>query len=87
MGPSNSVPGDQVSLAITSGDEEGYFGVESQGHGGGIFLRRALPQPRDFSLTVVLRLTRYGHTHRYMAKIALFATDDLSHQPLRTVSY
>lgn len=81
MGPSNSVPGDKVLLAIVSGNEEGYFGVEHQAHGGEIFLRRPLFQPRDFSLTVELTLSRYGNTHLYMAEIALFATPELSIRP------
>lgn len=81
MGPSNSVPGDKVLLAIVSGNEEGYFGIEHQAHGGEIFLRRPLFQPRDFSLTVELTLSRYGNTHLYMAKIALFATQELSIRP------
>lgn len=83
MGPSNSVPGDKVLLTIVSGDKEGYFGVEHQAHGGEIFLRRAISQPRDFSLTVEFRLTRYGNTHFYMANIALFVTNRLSIQPSR----
>lgn len=84
MGPSNSVPGDKVLLTIVSGDKGGYFGVEHQAHGGEIFLRRTISQPRDFSLTVEFRLTRYGNTHFYMAKIALFVTGKLSIQPSRT---
>lgn len=78
MGPSSSVPGDIILLTIVSGNEEGYFGVEHQAHGGEIFLRRPLFQPRDFSLTLKLSLSRYGNTHTYMAEIALFATNEAS---------
>lgn len=81
MGPSNSMLGDKVLLTIVSGNEEGYFGVEHQAHGGKIFLRRPLFQPRDFSLTLELRLSRYGNTHLYAAKIALFATNEPSIRP------
>lgn len=74
-------------LNIVSGDEEGYFGVKQQAHGGEIFLRRALSQPRDFSLTVEMRLTRYGATQLYGAKIAVFVTPELSIRPSRTFPY
>lgn len=72
------MPGDINLLTIVSGNEEGYFGVEHQAHGGEIFLRRPLFQPRDFSLTLKLSLSRYGNTHTYMAEIALFATNEAS---------
>lgn len=87
MGPSNSVPGDKMALNIVSGDEEGYFGVKQQAHGGEISLRRALSQPRDFFLTVEMRLTRYGTTHLYIAKIAVFVTHEQSIRPSRTFTY
>lgn len=87
MGPSNSVPGDKSLLAIVSGNEEGYFGVEHQAHGGEIFLLRPVFQPRDFSLTVQLKVSRHGNTHLYVAKIALFATQQLSGRPWRIFPY
>lgn len=87
MGPSSSVPGDKLLLTVVSGNEEGYFGVKHQAYGGDVFLRRALFQPRDFSLTVELRLTRYGNTHLYVAKIALFVTNELSIRPSQTFPY
>lgn len=80
MGPSNSVPGDEMLLKIASGDEEGYFAVQQQAYGGVISLRRALSEPRDFFLTVEMRLIRYGTAHLYMAKIAVFVTHE---QPSR----
>ncbi|TWW64556.1 Fibulin-1 [Takifugu flavidus] len=87
MGPSISVPGDKLLLTVISGNKEGYFDVKHQAHGGEIFLRRALSQPRDFSLTVELRLTRYGDTHLYVAKIALFGTNELSIRPSQPFPY
>ncbi|CAB1412373.1 unnamed protein product [Pleuronectes platessa] len=76
MGPSNSVLGDDMLLSIASGDEEGYFIVQHQAHGGVISLRRALSEPRDFFLSVEMRLTRFGTAHLYMAKIAVFVTHE-----------
>lgn len=87
MGPSNSVPGDKMILSIVSGDEEGYFMVKQQSHGGEISLRRALSQPRDFFLTVEMRLIRYGTAHLYMAKIAVFVTAEQSIRPSRIYPY
>uniref|UniRef100_A0A8C4FGX0 Fibulin 1 n=1 Tax=Dicentrarchus labrax TaxID=13489 RepID=A0A8C4FGX0_DICLA len=87
MGPSNSVPGDKMLLNIVSGDDEGYFIVQQQAHGGEISLRRALSQPRDFFLTVEMRLIRYGKAHLYMAKIAVFVTHEQSIRPSRTFPY
>ncbi|XP_047430594.1 fibulin-1-like isoform X2 [Mugil cephalus] len=84
MGPSNSVPGDEMLLSIVSGDEEGYFAVQQQAHGGVISLRRALSMPRDFNLTVEMRLIRYGTSHLYMAKIAVFVTHEQIIRPSRT---
>lgn len=85
MGPSNSVPGDKMALSIVSGDEERYFGVTQHAHGGEISLRRPLFLPRDFFLTVEMRLTRYGTTHLYMAKIAVFVAHEQSIWPSRIV--
>lgn len=84
MGPSSSVPGDKLLLTVVYGNQEGYFGVKHQAYGGEIFLRHALSQPRDFYLTVELRLTRYGNTHLYVANIALFVTNELSVRPSQT---
>ncbi|KAM4615099.1 fibulin-1-like [Polymixia lowei] len=87
MGPSNSVAGDDVLLDIVSGDEDGYFSAQRQAHGGVISLRRALPQPRDFFLTVEMRLVRYGTTHLYVAKIAVFVTHEQPIRPARRLPY
>lgn len=87
MGPSNSVPGDKISLAIVSGDKGGHFGVKHRENGGEIFLRRAVTQARDFLLTVELRLTRHSNAHLYTAKVAVFVTDELSVQPPRTFPF
>ncbi|KAF3859531.1 hypothetical protein F7725_021930 [Dissostichus mawsoni] len=77
MGPSNSVLEDKMLFNIVSGDEEGYFVVQQHAHGGEISLRRTLTLPRDFFLTVEMRLIRYGTAHLYMAKIAVSGGDAL----------
>lgn len=87
MGPSNSVMGDVVALRIVSGDMDGYFGVRQHAHGGEVSLRRPLFRPRDFFLSVEMTLTRYGTTHLYMAKIAVFVAHAHSIWPSRIVAF
>ncbi|XP_068163103.1 fibulin-1-like isoform X2 [Antennarius striatus] len=87
MGPSNSAPGDKIVFEIVSGDEEGYFGVNQHSYGGEISLHRALTRPRDFFLTVEMKLIRYGTSHLYMAKIAVFVTHEEFFQPSRTFPF
>lgn len=80
MGPSSSVPGDDVQLTIVDGDVEEFFSVQKMTHGGLISLQKPLGQPRDFLLTVEIRLIRYGTVSIFLAKIAVFVVDDL--QPI-----
>ncbi|XP_066523169.1 fibulin-1-like [Hoplias malabaricus] len=75
MGPSTSVPGDYVQLSITDGDEEGFFSIQKTTHGGVIYLQRPLTRPRDFLLTVEIRLSRYGTVTLFQAKIAVFVVN------------
>ncbi|KAG5267223.1 hypothetical protein AALO_G00219360 [Alosa alosa] len=83
MGPSNSTPEDNIQLAIVAGNEEGYFSAQKQGYGGVISLQRTLTQPRDFLLSVEMRLTRYSTASLYLAKIAVFVTHGQPVPPIR----
>lgn len=76
MGPSSSVPGDDVQLAIVDGDVEGFFTVQKMAHGGVISLQRPLARPRDILLTVEIRLIRYGTVSLFVAKIAVFVVNE-----------
>ncbi|KAL0962765.1 hypothetical protein UPYG_G00345060 [Umbra pygmaea] len=76
MGPSNSVPGDNVQLDIVAGDPDSIFSAQRQGNGGVITLQSALSEPRDFLLTVEMKLTRYGTAFLYVAKIAVFISSE-----------
>ncbi|XP_072309629.1 fibulin-1-like [Eucyclogobius newberryi] len=86
MGPSNSVAGDRTDVSIASGDE-GHFAVRQQTHGGVISLRRTVTEPRDFLLTVDMRLVRYGTSYSYMAKIAVIVTPEHRFRPTRAAHY
>ncbi|XP_076860926.1 fibulin-1-like [Brachyhypopomus gauderio] len=72
MGPSASVPMDDVQLAVVDGDTEGFFGIETTASGVVAFLQKPLASPRDFLLTLEIRLIRKGVVSRFVAKIAVF---------------
>ncbi|CAB1317003.1 unnamed protein product, partial [Coregonus sp. 'balchen'] len=74
MGPSNSVPGDDIQLDIIAGDQGSFFSAHRLAHSRVISLQSIVTEPRDFLLTVEMRLIRYGTVHLYMAKIAVFIT-------------
>ncbi|KAK2832382.1 hypothetical protein Q7C36_015844 [Tachysurus vachellii] len=76
MGPSSSVPGDNIQLLIVDGDAEGFFSIQKTAHGAVVSVQRPLPEPRDFLLTVEIRLIRYGITSIFVAKIAVFVVND-----------
>ncbi|XP_029108187.1 fibulin-1 isoform X3 [Scleropages formosus] len=78
MGPSNAVPGDDVQLAVVSGNEEGYFSAQRLSSGGAITIQRPITEPRDFLLFVEMKLRRYGTFSTFLAKISVFVTHDLS---------
>lgn len=75
MGPSSSVPGDDIQLFIIDGDVEGYFSIQKTAHGAVVSVQRPLPEPRDFLLTVEIRLMRYGIISNFVAKIAVFVVN------------
>ncbi|XP_048869640.1 fibulin-1-like isoform X2 [Brienomyrus brachyistius] len=76
MGPSNSVPGDDIQLDIVGGNEEGLFGVQKLASGGVIMVRRPITEARDFLLTAKMKLRRYGTVSTYVAKISVFVTHE-----------
>ncbi|XP_023647168.1 fibulin-1-like isoform X3 [Paramormyrops kingsleyae] len=76
MGPSNSVPGDDIQLDIVSGNEEGLFGVQELASGGVIMVQQPITEARDFQLTAKMNLRRYGTVSTYLAKISVFVTHE-----------
>ncbi|XP_055962980.1 fibulin-1 isoform X2 [Sorex fumeus] len=77
MGPSSSVPGDSMQLAITSGNEEGFFSVRKLGHSGVVALTKPVPEPRDLLLTVQMDLYRHGTVSSFVAKLYVFVSAEL----------
>ncbi|XP_053517700.1 fibulin-1 isoform X2 [Artibeus jamaicensis] len=78
MGPSSSVPGDSMQLAITSGNEEGFFTTRKVSHHSGVVaLTKPVPEPRDLLLTVKMDLYRHGTVSSFVAKLFIFVSADL----------
>ncbi|XP_056137305.1 fibulin-1 isoform X2 [Lampris incognitus] len=76
MGPSHTVPGDDIQIAIVSGNEGGFFRTERVPTGGVMSVARLIDGPQDFELAVELRLRRYGTLSSYLAKVRVFVTQD-----------
>ena len=76
MGPSNTVPGDDVQIAITAGNEDGFFKTEQVPSGGVMSVAKLINKPHDFNLSLELRLRRYGTLSTYLAKVLVFVTQE-----------
>ncbi|XP_030587201.1 fibulin-1 isoform X2 [Archocentrus centrarchus] len=74
MGPSHAVPGDDIQIAITAGNEGGFFRTEQMPTGGVMSLAKLIDQPQDFELSLEMRLHRYGTITTYLAKVLVFVT-------------
>lgn len=76
MGPSSSVPGDDIQIFIMDGDAERFFSIQKTATGGVVSVHIPLQEPRDFLLTMEIRLIRYSITSISVAKIAVFVIND-----------
>nr|XP_006212641.1 fibulin-1 isoform X2 [Vicugna pacos] len=78
MGPSSAVPGDSMQLAITGGNEEGFFTTRKVSHHSGVVaLTKPVPEPRDLLLTVRMDLYRHGTVSSFVAKLYIFVSAEL----------
>ncbi|XP_051885965.1 fibulin-1 isoform X2 [Pristis pectinata] len=78
FGPSHAVPGDNILLSITHGNEDNYFNAqELNNHNGIVFVHRQITEPRDFLLTVEMKLLRHGVTNIFVAKIYIVVTAEV----------
>uniref|UniRef100_A0A452QXT9 Fibulin-2 n=1 Tax=Ursus americanus TaxID=9643 RepID=A0A452QXT9_URSAM len=67
--------GDTISLTITKGNEEGYFGTRPlNAYTGVVYLQRLVREPRDFALDVEMKLWRQGSVTTFLAKMHIFFT-------------
>uniref|UniRef100_A0A669EAQ3 Fibulin-1 n=1 Tax=Oreochromis niloticus TaxID=8128 RepID=A0A669EAQ3_ORENI len=76
MGPSHTVPGDDIQIAITAGNEGGFFRTEQMPTGGVMSVAKLINKPEDFELSLELRLRRYGAITTYLAKVLVFVTQE-----------
>ncbi|XP_041111208.1 fibulin-1 isoform X2 [Polyodon spathula] len=74
MGPSNAVPGDDILLTITGGNDGGFFTTQKVNSGGVVAMQKPITQPQDFVLTVEMTLFRHGTVNTFLAKIFVFVT-------------
>ncbi|XP_069484291.1 fibulin-1 isoform X2 [Ambystoma mexicanum] len=78
MGPSNSVPGDDIFLSIISGNEEGYFTTKKVNtHSGIVTLNRPITEPMDILLTIQMQLFRHGTVSTFIVKLSVFVAVEL----------
>ncbi|KAG7230918.1 hypothetical protein INR49_024946 [Caranx melampygus] len=76
MGPSNTVPGDDIKIAITAGNDDDFFKTEQTPTGGVMSVAKLINKPQDFDLSMELKLRRYGTVSTYVAKVLVFVTQD-----------
>lgn len=76
MGPSHTVAGDDIQIAITTGNEGGFFKTERVPTGGVMSVAKLISKPQDFELSLELRLRRYGTLSTYLAKVLVFVTQE-----------
>ncbi|XP_051740280.1 fibulin-1 isoform X3 [Ctenopharyngodon idella] len=76
MGPSNSVLGDDIEVAIVDGNQGGYFAAKRVDQGGVLVVQKPITLPQDFEISLEMKLRRFGHLSVYLFKIRLFVTPD-----------
>lgn len=75
IGPSPAYSGDNVIVSITQGNEENYFSTRKlNAYTGAVYLNRQVEGPRDFSITVEMKLWRQGTFTTFQARIFVFIT-------------
>ncbi|XP_075066447.1 fibulin-1 isoform X2 [Mixophyes fleayi] len=78
MGPSHALPGDNIQLSITSGNEKGYFVTKNvNSHSGLVAIQHQITEPQDFLLTIQMNLIRHGTLNTFIAKLHVFVTAEL----------
>lgn len=76
MGPSHTLPGDDIQIALVAGNEGGFFKTERVPGGGVMSVARLIDRPQDFELSLELRMHRYGTPSTYLAKVLVFVTQE-----------
>ncbi|XP_006901430.1 PREDICTED: fibulin-2 isoform X2 [Elephantulus edwardii] len=75
ISPAPIFVGDTISLTITKGNEERYFGTRKlDPYTGLVYLQRSVLEPRDFALDVEMKLWRQGSITTFLIKMHVFFT-------------
>ncbi|KAM4737714.1 LOW QUALITY PROTEIN: fibulin-2-like [Anableps anableps] len=78
IGPAPAYSGDNVIVTITQGNEENYFSTRKlNAYTGAVFLQRQVQGPRDFLITVEMKLWRQGKFTTFQARLYVFITPNL----------
>uniref|UniRef100_A0A3P9NVR6 Fibulin 2 n=1 Tax=Poecilia reticulata TaxID=8081 RepID=A0A3P9NVR6_POERE len=78
IGPAPAYSGDNVIVTITEGNEESYFSTRKlNAYTGAVFLQRQVQSPRDFLITVEMKLWRQGKFATFQARLYIFITPNL----------
>lgn len=78
IAPSPIFSGDNVIVTITQGNEENYFSTRKlNAYTGAVFLQRQVQGPRDFLITVEMKLWRQGKFSTFQARLYVFITPNL----------
>ncbi|XP_061779613.1 fibulin-2 [Nerophis lumbriciformis] len=77
IGPSPAYSGDNVIVSITEGNQDNFFSTRKlNAYTGAVYLHRQVEAPRDFLITVEMKLWRQGTFTTFHAKIYVFITTD-----------
>ncbi|XP_053497769.1 fibulin-1 isoform X3 [Ictalurus furcatus] len=76
MGPSNTVLGDNLQVAIVDGNQAGYFAAQRLENGGVIVVQKPISVPQDFEILLEMKLWRFGNLSTYLSKIRVFVTEE-----------
>ena len=78
IGPSPAYSRDNVIVTITDGNEENYFSTRKlNAYTGAVYLQRQVQGPRDFLITVEMKLWRQETFTTFQARIYVFITNNL----------
>ncbi|XP_030071151.1 fibulin-1 [Microcaecilia unicolor] len=75
MGPQDTIPGDDILLSITRGNEKGYFSAKKLNtHSWLVAVQQQITEPQDFLLTIEMKLFRHGTVNTFIARLFVFVS-------------
>ncbi|KAK7878652.1 hypothetical protein WMY93_030488 [Mugilogobius chulae] len=81
IGPSPAYSGDNVIVSITQGNDENYFSTRKlNAYTGAVYLHTQVEGPRDFLITVEMKLWRQGTFTTFQARIYVLSQEHCSNR-------